>query len=205
MELNGIKDLLDRYYSGDISPDDYEILLSTLKECGELTPDLEMERRMLLAVQSCEPVMPEGLEKRLELAIDRRSKRFGRIMKILFTGVAAASVLLCVYVASLRRTNDIPMDSNLVAEVKISRGSVEDVITEKYVDTVEENSVGKTVFINNKPRVTSEMSDEELERAAQIVDDALLSVFSGIRKGQEEALQSIESIKIDQKSVINKF
>ncbi len=126
-------------------------------------------------------------------------------MKILFTGVAAASVLLCVYVASLRRTNDIPMDSNLVAEVKISRGSVEYVITEKYVDTVEENSVGKTVFINNKPRVTSEMIDEELERAAQIVDDALLSVFSGIRKGQEEALQSIESIKIDQKSVINKF
>lgn len=200
MKLNGIKDLLDRYYSGDISPDDYEILLSTLKECGELTPDLEMERRMLLAVQSCEPVMPEGLEKRLELAIDRRSKRFGRIMKILFTGVAAASVLLCVYVASLRNVGEIPLDSSLVAEVTIVQGTVEEATSEKLADSAEKIHTAKPISTAQPPQVVNEMSDEELERAAQIVDDALLAVLSSISKSQEEAVKSVESIKIDQES-----
>lgn len=203
--MNGIKDLLDRYYSGDISPDEYGILLSALKDCGELTPELEMERRMLLAVQSCEPVMPEGFEKRLEMAIDRRSRRFGKIMKAFVAVAAAASVLLCVYVASLRHVSELPLGSNLVAEVTIGQGPLEEIRPEKLADTAEKINTAKPISTAEPPQVVNEMSDEELERAAQIVDDALLAVLSSISKSQEEVVKSVESIKIDQESVLNKF
>ena len=52
MTPDKIKLLLESYYSGDISPDDYEILLSTMREAKNLPPELENECRMLLTVDS---------------------------------------------------------------------------------------------------------------------------------------------------------
>lgn len=81
MDANRIKKMLDKYYSGDILPEEYQILISALTEADELIPELEAERRILLAIDSCEPLEPNGFEDRLKMAIDCRSKKKSHIPK----------------------------------------------------------------------------------------------------------------------------
>ena len=69
MEADRLKILFEKYYTGDILPHEYQYLLSALKECDELAPELDAERRMLLAIESCEAAEPEGLEDRLVMAV----------------------------------------------------------------------------------------------------------------------------------------
>lgn len=62
MDADRIKKMLDKYYSGDILPEEYQILISALTEADELIPELEAERRILLAIDSCDPLSRTGLK-----------------------------------------------------------------------------------------------------------------------------------------------
>ena len=70
-----INKLLERYYSGVITPKEYQELLSAMDSSQVLLPDLEVERKIFMAINKCDISVPENLEQRLSNAIDRRSRR----------------------------------------------------------------------------------------------------------------------------------
>lgn len=199
MESNRIKILLDKYYSGEISPNEYEILLSALKEYGGMTPELEAERKMFLAIESCEPIIPDGLEKRLEKAIDRRQNNISRIVKIFISGSSAAIVFLCITIGIIHYGNKELSESEFITKVSVAN-------TEK---TVESAKMAETTGLNpteeEEETIVHEISDVDLEKATQIVDAALLNVLSAIHISQNNVAECIESVKITQETNFNIF
>ncbi len=136
METNKITALLDKYYSGDIMPGEYQTLLSALKENSDLTPELEKERDMLLAIEACAPSVPEGLEDRLIDAIDRRSRQAKLIHKMFLTGAAAAVILICITVASYRNENKAISDSGLIATCYEDFNDDAEIVDEALLDVL---------------------------------------------------------------------
>lgn len=198
MESDRIKILLDKYYSGEISPNEYEILLSALKEYGGMTPELEAERKMFLAIESCEPIIPDGLEKRLEKAIDRRQNNISRIVKIFISGSSAAIVFLCITIGIIHYGNKELSESEFITKVSVAN-------TEK---TVESAKMAETTGLNpteEEETIVHEISDVDLEKATQIVDAALLNVLSAIHISQNNVAECIESVKITQETNFNIF
>lgn len=180
MKTEGITVLLDRYYSGNISPEEYKDLLSALDGSGALPPELEAEREMFRAIRSCEPEMPDGLEKRLKDAINNRSRRVSGFIKAFASAGVAASLVLCVTLA-WRHTDNDAVRPDLVAQVRTD-----------VPKTV------KAVLPEQKDSSAINMSDEECERAVKIVDEALMSVLSRIHSKQKSATECVKGIHIKQ-------
>lgn len=212
MDITRIKHLLERYYSGDISPDDYQELLSFLKENNELPPELETECRMLLAVDALEPVMPEGLKERLEAAVDRKQNRARRFFKVLISGAAAAILLLCITIAMhyenimhfrpesdsksilADRKNEISNRPTVLPKIQDNTTeSASQLVSEARLDHQDEKFASKA-----KNSEQYNIDDSELERAAQIADDALLDIISSIRLSRKNVSDRLEEIEIKQ-------
>ena len=85
-----INKLLERYYSGIITPKEYQELLSAMDSAQVLLPDLEVERKIFMAIHKCDISVPENLEHRLSNAIDRRSRRFHNTIKAFVASAAIA-------------------------------------------------------------------------------------------------------------------
>ena len=198
MESDRIKILLDKYYSGEISPNEYKILLSALKKYGGMTPELEADCKMFLAIESCEPIMPDGLEKRLEKAIDRKQNNISRIVKIFISGSAAAIVFLCITIGLIHYGNKELSESEFIAKVSVAN-TEKTVESEEMADTIEHNPT------ENEEYIVPEISDGDLEKATQIVDTALLNVLSAIHISQNNVAECIESVKIKQETNFNIF
>lgn len=107
MEADRIKTLLDKYYSGDILPTEYQDLLSALNKDTELPSELEAERKVLHTIESYVPKIPEGFESRLEVAIDRQNIGKRRILKMIISGSVAAILLICIATGGYRINNKI--------------------------------------------------------------------------------------------------
>lgn len=206
MTLDKIKLLLESYYSGEISPEDYEMLLSSMKEIDDLPPELENERRMLLAVDSYEPVMPDDLEKKLSESIDKRYRKINNILRVLLPGVTAvaavAAVLICVTLAILDLGDkDIP-DLEDIANSTIGHKE-ETHTTLPTVGTIAESgikaeSAERTVSSEiKKETVIPEINDKELEKAMQVIDESLLNVLSMIHLVQNNVAESFENMQIN--------
>lgn len=213
MEQNKIEYLLEKYYSGEISPDDYEKLLSILKEPRNLAPELEAERRILLAIESCEAIMPDGFENELAEAIDKRYKQVYNLRRIIWEGAAAAVVLICVLIGTIISGNKELCDTTeLVSATSITQEeadgiamsradeSGEAVMSVKYAEDAS-NVMASSHIIEES--VITEISDEELDNAVKTIDAALLNVLSEIQMTQNEIVESFESIEINQTAVIN--
>ncbi|MCM1504765.1 MAG: hypothetical protein NC127_06175 [Muribaculum sp.] len=124
MTIDKIYTLINNYYSGDISPTEYGTLLSTLKEAGSLPRQLEIERKILLSVEACNPTAPEGLEKRLSSAIDRHSRRSRCLFRAILSGSAAAVALVCLTIGALmvkhdelQQSNSLSAEPSIIAEM----------------------------------------------------------------------------------------
>lgn len=180
METDEITVLLDRYYSGSISPEEYKVLLKALDESDALPPELEAERKMFRAIRSCGPVMPDGLEKRLKDAINKRGRRVSGYIKVFASVSVAASLVLCL-TFPCRHTNNDVVRPDLVAQVRTD-----------VPETV------KVVLPEQKDSRAINMSDEECERAVKIVDEALMSVLSRIHSKQKSATECVKGIHIKQ-------
>lgn len=220
MKSDRIEFLLNRYYSGEISPDEYEELISAFKEFGNLTPELEIERRILFAIESCEPVMPDDLEKKLTEAIDEKRRKSNNIIKIIFSGAAAAVVLICLTIGVFRNSNKGLSDSEYIAGNSITHRESQNttpktavyaesaVITEtaetSTTATAKTDEMVKTDLSRHKKEsLITEISDEELDNAVQTVDDALLNVLSCIHMAQNEVVESLENIQINKTTDFN--
>lgn len=203
MTLDKIKLLLESYYSGEISPEDYEMLLSSMKEIDDLPPELENERRILLAVDSYEPVMPDDLEKKLSESIDKRYRKTNNILRVLLPGVtAAAAVLICVTLA-IHDLGDKDMpDLEDIANSTIGHKE-ETHTTLPTVGTIVESgikaeSAERTVSSEiKKETVIPEINDKELEKAMQVIDESLLNVLSMIHLAQNNVAESFENMQIN--------
>ncbi len=180
MRKDEITVLLDKYYSGNISPKEYKELISALEGSSALPPELEAEREMFRAILSCEPEMPIGLESRLEKAIDNRSRRVSGFIKAFASIGVAASLVLCITFA-WRHTNDDAVRPDLVAQVRTDVPKTVKVVLPEQEDSIAIN-----------------MSDEECERAAKKVDEALMSVLSRIHSKQKSATDCVKGIHIKQ-------
>lgn len=206
MKPERIRLLLESYYSGDISPKDYETLLSAIKEAKNLPPELEAERRMLLAVESYEPTIPDGFENMLSEAIDTRYRKSNNIIRMLLSGAAAAVVLICMTIGMFNSENkDLP-DSEYIAESptigrkdelgdKPSKGGTP--ADFKTTSNTEKTRLeAKTTSPGIKEEVVITINDDELDNAEQIVDEALLNVLSTIHMAQNEVIESLDNIQI---------
>ena len=115
MDATKIRHLFDLYYSGDITPEEYESLLSFLKEARDLTPELEAERRMLMAIDACEAVMPDNFEVRLHTVIDRKAKRLRMFKRVAIYSSAAAVLLICL-ATGIHFSHQVTLQPESVAE-----------------------------------------------------------------------------------------
>lgn len=210
-----IKIMLDRYYSGDISPEEHETLISELKDI-RATPELETERKMLLALASCEPVIPEDLEKRLVNAIDKRDRRSHHIIKTVLSSAAAAIVLICITFGMPGDSNSRLANTECATRNHLSRHKTTFAETEEAKETMGamQTTVSKdnTTIVKTKKRHLQKVKDEssitdtrnnELDIASQKVDDALLDIIAGIRISQNEIAESMEDIHINQEIDLN--
>lgn len=206
MKPERIKLLLESYYSGDISPTDYETLISAIKEENNLPPELEAERRMLLAVESYEPTIPDGFEDMLSEAIDKRLRKSNNIIRMLLSGAAAAVVLICVTIGMLNSDNkDLP-DSEYISESStiVRKDDLGDKLLEgatpadfKTTSNTERIMIeAKTTSSIIKEEVVITINDDELDKAEQIVDEALFDVLSTIYMAQNEVIETLDNIQI---------
>lgn len=192
MEPNRIKCLLNKYYSGEISPEDYKVLLTALKEDVDMAPELDTDRNVLLAIESSKPIMPDNLEERLEDAIDSRRKRTSGIVKFFISGSVAAIILICFTIGMSRNDNNALIDSEVIA-----KASTEEAMTEESQETSVTADPDSTI---KEESTVTEISDENLEEAAQRVDEALLDALSAIHINQSNLAECIESVKISHKT-----
>lgn len=204
--MDKIKTLLDKYYSGIISPDEYGILISALKEDESLAPELEAEKRMFLSIESCEPIVPYGFEKRLGAAIDARRLKVSRMRKMLIAGSVAATVLICMTLGWRFGDRRISY-SETVAEAVICKDAEK---TSRTIDELTHQKAASesgttSIWEDEKHPVNSEMSDEEIEKAVVIIDDALLDVLSEIRMSQNNVADCLESVETTQTTDLNTF
>lgn len=210
-----IRIMLDRYYSGDISPEEHETLISELKDI-KATPEFETERKTLLALASCEPVLPEDLEKRLINAIDKRDRRLHYIIKTVLSSAAAVIILICITFGMPDNSNSGLSDSECATRTHVSRHKTTFAKTEEAAETMEplQATVSKdnTTIVKIKKRHIQKVKDKssitdsrnnELDIASQKVDDALLAIIEGIRISQNEIAESMEEIHINQEIDLN--
>ncbi len=197
MEADKLEILLGKYYSGDILPDEYQHLLSLLKNAGELTPELETERSFLLAIESCEAAEPDGLEDRLVMAINNHCKRRHSFLRMVYLGSAAAIALVFIttvlYFQNEKPDNTFApiakiydaQEGGLTAETSGKEGLVG---TLQVTSMAQENSVSHSV------------SSEDLAKSVQMADEALLEVLASIHLAQNEVIDAIDNIEISQTS-----
>ncbi|WP_303032276.1 hypothetical protein [uncultured Duncaniella sp.] len=204
MTTDEIKILFESYYSGDISPDDYETLLSVMKEAKDLPPELEKECRILLKVDSYAPTMPEGFERKLSEAIDNRYRKSNNTLRTILSAAAAVAVLIGVAIGMFNWGNNglsAPehISGSGIAQEAVQQPALRPMETvqgnELTSESVETKSAEKTVSseINGEP--AAEINDEELVKAERIVDESLLNVLSMIQVARNEVVESLDDIQ----------
>lgn len=200
MEADKLKILLDEYYAGDILPNEYQLLLSALKEADELSPELEAERRMLLAIESCEAAEPEDLEYGLVMAINNRSKKRRNFIRMVYSGSAAAIVLVVMTIGMCVHDNKSIYDSEPIATSSVASNTCG---ANETLDTG--NSANATQVISETQGVSTShtATSKDLAKSIQIVDAALLDVLVNIQLALNEATDAMENIEISQTTDYN--
>lgn len=195
MEADKLKILLGEYYAGDILPNEYQFLLSALKEADELSPELDAERRMLLAIESCEAAEPEDLEDRLVMAINNRSKKRRNFLRMVYSGSAAAIVLVVMTIGMRVHDNKSVYDSEPIATSSVASNTCG---TNETLDTG--NSANATRVISETQGVSTShsASSKDFAKSVQIADEALLDILANIHLAQTEAIDAMENIEISQ-------
>lgn len=195
MEADKLNTLLGNYYSGDISPDEYLSLLSALKESDELTPEIEAERKMLLAIESYEPTEPKGFEERLIMAIDHRSKRKRNFLRIVYSCSAAVVMLIFVAIGlSFHDKNTIDRPQP-IAMVSVSDEAEMTKETHEPKPSIKANQ-DASVAHKNSPSYS--IPSENMEKSAQVVDEAIMEILANIQMAKNEAIEATDNIKISQ-------
>ncbi len=199
MEADRLKILFEKYYTGDILPHEYQYLLSALKECDELAPELDAERRMLLAIESCEADEPEGLEDRLVMAINNRSKRRRNFLRMVYSGSAAIVMVVMTIGMHIHDNNSID-DLEPIANISVATNACvanETLETESSANATQVKSVTLGISISHPD------SSKDLAKSFQIADEALLDVLANIYLAQTEAIDAMENIEISQTTDYN--
>ncbi len=199
MEADRLKILFEKYYTGDILPHEYQYLLSALKECDELAPELDAERRMLLAIESCEAAEPEGLEDRLVMAINNRSKRRRNFLRMVYSGSAAIVMVVMTIGMHIHDNNSID-DLEPIANISVATNACvanETLETESSANATQVKSVTRGISISHPD------SSKDLAKSFQIADEALLDVLANIYLAQTEAIDAMENIEISQTTDYN--
>lgn len=198
METDKLKILLGKYYSGDIMPDEYQSLLSILKETEELSPELEAERRILLEIDSCETIEPEGFEERLILAIDNKRKRKRNFLKIIYSVSVAAIVMMIITIGLHFQEKSTIYQPQPIAKIAFTH---ETIMTERKQESLQAEAPVRsmqTASVTPKKSPLYSVSTEELEKSVQIVEEALIEVLASIQMSKNEAIEVINNIEINQ-------
>lgn len=199
MEADRLKILFEKYYTGDILPHEYQYLLSALKESDELAPELDAERRMLLAIESCEAAEPAGLEDRLVMAINNRSKRRRNFLRMVYSGSAAIVMVVMTIGMHIHDNNSID-DLEPIANISVATNACvanETLETESSANATQVKSVTRGISISHPD------SSKDLAKSFQIADEALLDVLANIYLAQTEAIDAMENIEISQTTDYN--
>ncbi len=212
MDLEILKILIDRYYSGDISPDEFEVLLSAFKENICLPPELENERRMFLAIESCAPVAPDELGKKLAEAIDRRQKPVVKIIKNFIVGSSAAAILIGMLLVGIRYSHPEHPQKNYMAETLITgktTGAIQTIADSTKTTSpkiaIAESVTTESALICKKSISSANINDENLDIAARGVNEALMNVIEGINISRNDIADCMENIQINRKTDLNIF
>ncbi|MCI9607304.1 MAG: hypothetical protein HFJ94_03910 [Muribaculaceae bacterium] len=200
MDVDKIKKMLDKYYSGNILPEEYQILISVLKEADELIPELEAERRILLAIESYAPIEPNGFEERLKMAIDRRRKRNRTFLRIVFSGSAAAIVFALIAIGQHIHNNGSTYDMEPIPKISAVH---EMPMTNETIDTKDAVNATYVVSVAHDNPPSYSNANEDLEKSLQIADQALIDVLANIHVAQNEVMEVIDKFEISQTTDYN--
>lgn len=198
MEVEKIKELMERYYSGDILPDEYNTLKETLLNSNKLTPELEIERKAFAFIDSWEPAEPIDLDRKISQAIQSRKKQKLRHKFVYLFSSAAAVLILCTigFNISKYRAN-MPKDENLsISSTNISIEKNETEISNNYPANPEANQIS-TVSTGKVISQLKQPESEEIIKAGKTIDDALMDILLNIQISQNEAIETIENIEIN--------
>lgn len=106
ININKIRRLLDRWYAGEASPGETDLLTDMLRRASSLPEDLEADRTLLLSLDIPEAetaAMPEEVSARIDAALDsemRRGgiaasrRRFRRRLAYYLSGAAACALIV---------------------------------------------------------------------------------------------------------------
>lgn len=200
MEADRLKILLEKYYTGEILPNEYQSLLSALKEADELSPELEAERRMLLAFESWEPIEPEGLEDRLVMTINNQSKRRRKFLRMAYSGSAAAIVLVLITIVAHIHDNKSVEGSEQIAEITVARK--ENVKNETFGSQGTSNTT-QLISATRKISPPHSSANDDLEKSLKVADEALMEVLITVQMAKNEAIETIDNIEISQTTDYN--
>lgn len=193
MEVDRLKILIEKYYTGDILPNEYQSLLSALKESDELAPELDAERRMLLAIESCEATEPRGLEDRLVMAINNRSKRRRNFLRMVYFGSAAAIAMVIMTIGMHIYDNNSIDDSEPIAKISVASKAC---VANETLETENSANATQDISVTRGIATSHPASSKDLAKSIQIADETLLDVLANIHLAQTEAIDATDNIEI---------
>ncbi len=182
MEVEMIKKLLDQYYSGEISPLDYDMLRSASETADEFPPEIRKELVIFRTIESSDIAVPDDLEERLIHSIDRKANVNRSWVKVFYSGVAAAVAVVVLCVTVINKFSGLREPApDFIAERVASEPDSAIWLLEAETDTL-----------------TEMISDEELEIRINTVNNALRNVLSGISNQSRNTVERVNEIRIKQ-------
>ena len=200
MEADRLKILLEKYYTGEILPNEYQSLLSALKEADELSPELKAERRMLLAFESCEPIEPDGLEDRLVMTINNQNKRRRKFLRMAYSGSAAAIVLVLITIVAHIHDNKSVEASEQFAEIT---GARKEYVKNETFGSQGASNAKQLISATRKISTPRSRANDDFEKSLKLADEALMEVLINVQMAKNEAIETIDNIEISQTTDYN--
>lgn len=94
-QIDEIRRLLGKYYSGDSSSDDEQRLLAVMKDSPRLPDDIIIERDIIVGLDDCAPEMPSSLPVKIDAMIATIGSRQRHVrMRNVIAVAASAAVLI---------------------------------------------------------------------------------------------------------------
>ncbi|MDE5553761.1 MAG: hypothetical protein K2J10_01085 [Muribaculaceae bacterium] len=188
-EIDKIRSLLDSYYDGVISPEDFNVLVNYFKsvDCLALPVDMRDDAELIMLTSSVEDGIlassPEGLEEKIRaVTVDKIDRPKPWIIRWLAKPVAAAAVVALVFMTVLLkpvRSTDFMDDQTPILSVKFA------------------------IQVDEEPMMEPIILAEDVEPAITPVKEKSTSVIAQMTESKNEETDNyIEITNIDQASIL---
>lgn len=168
-KYNDIRELLDRWYAGETSPDEQRRLMNFFSEERSLPDDLEEERALFEALGATGEVkMPDKYSDRIDAAMRREMSRKSLRMRMAYmvTSAAACVALLWGGYSNLLREDAKPVQlADNKTEIRQTAAPVvtDDTVTVVHLAPVQSTMIAKAKPVKSRKVVKPEIPAEVTE------------------------------------------